>query len=317
MSDATQPAPAWNPTRTWTVTEQTIPFKDGFTWVRISTPENPTDLTPVIILHGGPGMAHNYVLPFEGFADPQWGNRTVIHYDQIGCGNSSHHPDAPTDFWTPALFVEEFNNLVQHLGLTSYHIVGQSWGGMLAAEIAVTQPAGLVSVSICNSPASMELWLQGAARLRAELPDGMDEKMKAHEAAGTVFDPDYLACVDEFYRRHVCAIPSKELADSTAQMEAEPTVYHTMNGPNEFLVIGTLTTWSVIDRLHNIIAPTFVLAGEFDEATPETWQPFVDNIPTVQHLVVPNTTHCTHIEQPETVLSALAAFHTAADSGAI
>ena len=69
--------------------------------------------------------------------------RTVIHYDQIGCGNSTHLPDAPADFWTPALFVEEFHTVREALGIDEYHLLGQSWGGMLSAEIAVLQPSGL------------------------------------------------------------------------------------------------------------------------------------------------------------------------------
>ena len=80
-------------------------------------------------------MAHNYVRNFAELADET--GRTVIHYDQIGCGNSTHLPDAPADFWTPALFVEEFHSVREALGVDEYHLLGQSWGGMLSAEIAV------------------------------------------------------------------------------------------------------------------------------------------------------------------------------------
>ena len=75
-------------------------------------------------------------------------------------------------------------------------------------------------------------------------------------------------------------------------MEAEPTVYHTMNGPNEFHVIGTLRDWSIIDRLHRVTAPTLVVAGEFDEATPATWAPFIANIPDAASHVFPGASHC-------------------------
>jgi L-proline amide hydrolase len=100
----------------------------------------------------------------------------------------------------------------------------------------------------------------------------------------------------------------QDFADSEAQMEAEPTVYHTMNGPNEFHVIGTLRNWSVIDRLPQIIAPTLVIAGEFDEATPATWQPFVDDIPDAGSHVFPQSSHCTHLEKPEEFRAVVAAF---------
>ena len=101
-----------------------------------------------------------------------------------------------------------------------------------------------------------------------------------HEAAGTVTDPEYLAATEEFYRRHVCrVVPTPtDFVDSEKQMEAEPTVYHTMNGPNEFHVLGTLRHWTVIEQLEQFVAPTLVIAGEFDEATPATWQPYAERI---------------------------------------
>ncbi|WP_082019116.1 proline iminopeptidase-family hydrolase [Brevibacterium linens] len=289
-------------TESWTVTERTIPFRTYETWIRISEPNTPRpDALPVVVLHGGPGMAHNYMLPFERLAAA---GRTVIHYDQLGCGNSTHLPDSPAEFWTPDLFVEEFFNLAASLGLDEFHVLGQSWGGMLAAEIAVRQPAALRSVSILNSPASMALWVQAAAELRLKLPAGMNETMSKYEAAGKTNDAEYLSCVDEFYRRHVCRVEPtpKEFVDSTKQMEAEPTVYHTMNGPNEFHVIGSLKDWSIVEELPKVNRPTLVLAGEYDEATPATWTPFVNKISDVRSVVIDGASHCAHLEQPAVVL---------------
>ena len=196
------------------------------------------------------------------------------------------------------------------LGFEQYHLLGQSWGGMLGAEIAVRRPDGLASLSICNSPASMELWLAAAALLRSELPTDTQEALDRHEAAGTVTDPEYLAAAQEFYQRHVCRLtptPS-DFLDSEAQMEAEPTVYHTMNGPNEFHVLGTLKSWSIMDRLDQVRAPTLVIAGEFDEAAPATWKPFAEKIPDARSHVFPDASHCTHLEKPEEFRAVIAAF---------
>ncbi|GAS95340.1 proline imino-peptidase [Mycolicibacterium canariasense] len=298
-------------------TTHTIPFRDHQTWVQITTPESErTDALPLFVLHGGPGMAHNYVANIAELADET--GRTVIHYDQIGCGNSTHLPDAPAEFWTPDLFVDEFHTIRTALGIDRYHVLGQSWGGMLGAEIAVRRPDGLASLSICNSPASMQLWVEGAAELRAQLPADTQAALARHEADGTVTDPEYLAATAEFYRRHVCRIEPmpEDFADSEAQMEAEPTVYHTMNGPNEFHVIGTLRNWTVIERLPAITAPVLVVAGEFDEATPATWQPYVDNIADVRSHVFPDTSHCTHLEKPAEFRAVIADFLASHDLAA-
>ncbi len=285
-----------------------IPFRQWQTWVRVTTPDNPVaGALPVVVLHGGPGMAHNYLRNLEGFADS---GRTVIHYDQLGCGNSTHLPEMPAEFWNPELFVAEFENLVAHLELTSFHLLGQSWGGMLGAEIAVRRVPGIASLAICNSPASMPLWVEGANELRAQLPADVQSALDRHEAAGTVTDPEYLAATEVFYSRHVCrVVPTPvDFAESEAQMEAEPTVYHTMNGPNEFHIVGTLREWTIIDRLPQIDVPTLVVAGEFDEATPQTWQPFVEKIPGVVSHVFAGASHCSHLEQPEEFMRVIGEF---------
>ena len=106
----------------------------------------------------------------------------------------------------------------------------------------------------------------------------------------------------------------QDLVDTIAQMEAEPTVYHTMNGPNEFHVLGTLRGWSIIDRLPQITAPTLVIAGEFDEATPATWQPYVDHISGAESHVFPDTSHCSHLEKPEEFRAVVAAFLASHDA---
>lgn len=291
-----------------TVSTLSIPFREWQTWVQVTTPEAPrAEALPLVVLHGGPGMAHDYVRNIAELADT---GRTVIHYDQLGCGRSTHLPDAPSDFWTPQLFVDEFENVVRHLGFEKVHVLGQSWGGMLGAEIAVRRIARVQSLAICNSPASMQLWVEGAAELRAQLPPEVRDALARHEANGTVADPEYLGAAEVFYARHVCrVIPTPlDFVDSEAQMEAEPTVYHTMNGPNEFHVIGTLRGWTVVDRLPAVDVPTLVVAGEFDEATPAAWQPFLDLIPGAVGHVFPGASHCTHLEQPEEFRAVIARF---------
>jgi len=291
------------------VETRTVPFRDLETWVQVTTPQTPVEgALPLIVVHGGPGMAHDYLRNLAALADET--GRTVVHYDQVGCGRSSHRPDAPADFWTPQLFVDEFANLVAALGFERYHLLGQSWGGMLGAEIAVRRPEGLASLAICNSPASMQLWVEGANALRAQLPEDVQVALDRHEADGTIEDPEYLDATQVFYERHVCrVVPApQDFVDTEAQMVAEPTVYHTMNGVNEFFVTGTLQDWTVIDRLDAVAAPTLVVAGEFDEATPETWAPFVERIPDVRSHVFPGASHCSHLEQPEAFRAVVGVF---------
>ena len=286
---------------------------DYQTWHRV-TGDLASPKLPLVIAHGGPGCTHDYVDSFKHLAEH---GRAVIHYDQIGNGKSTHLRDKGGDFWTVAFFLSELDNLLAHLGIADrYALLGQSWGGMLGAEHAVLQPKGLKALILANSLASMPLWTAGAAALRAQLPPDVQSALDRHEANGTTNDPEYLAATRAFYDRHVCRVVPwpPEVARTFAAIDDDPTVYHTMNGPNEFHVIGTMKSWSIIDRLDQIVAPTFVFRGEFDEATPECIQPFIDLIPDVEAAVFANSSHMPHVENQATCLAAVDAFLQRHDS---
>ncbi len=281
-------------------------FRDYRTWYRI-TGELGKGRTPVVILHGGPGCTHDYVDSFKGLAAD---GRAVIHYDQVGNGRSTHLRDKGADFWTPRLFLDELDNLLRHLGIASaYHIVGQSWGGMLAAEHAVLQPKGLKGLVIADSPASMALWLQEANRLREELPPEVQATLLKHERAGTTSSAEYAQAMRVFYDRHVCRVPwPPEVARTFAAIEEDPTVYHTMNGPSEFHVVGNLKEWSIIDRLDRIQAPTLLISGKYDEATKATVQPYADRIRDVRWVIFEHSSHMPHVEETARCLEVVGAF---------
>jgi L-proline amide hydrolase len=287
--------------------EGRAPFGPYETWYRITGDPNPSS-PPLIVVHGGPGAAHNYTLAIAGLAER---GRTVIHYDQVGCGRSTHLPERGADFWTVDLFLEELANLLDHLGVRdAYHLLGQSWGGMLASEYAVTRPVGLRSLVISNSPASMELWVREAVRLRSLMPEEQRDALDRHEREGTLDDPSYLAATQAFYDRHVCRVvpnPPEVLA-TTAAMNDDPTVYHTMNGPNEFYCVGTLRDWSIVERAGRIDVATLLVNGRYDEATPATMQPFFDAIADVRWEVFEESSHMPFVEETERYLAVVEAF---------
>ena len=139
----------------------------------------------------------------------------------------------------------------EHLDIAARHaVVGQSWGGMLAMEYALDHPEGLRGIVVADSPASMTLWVSEANRLREDLPADVQATLTRHEQAGTTDDPEYDAAVRVFYDRHLCRVPWPDCVQrSFDQTDADPTVYHTMNGPSEFHVIGSMKDWDISDRL--------------------------------------------------------------------
>lgn len=89
---------------------------------------------PVVVLHGGPGAHHDYLLPgFDALAT----GRTLIYYDQRGGGRSPVGRDVPVG-WRE--HVADLEDLRQEWGLDRLTILGYSWGGLLALLYAVEHP---------------------------------------------------------------------------------------------------------------------------------------------------------------------------------
>lgn len=287
--------------------EGRAPFGPYETWYKVVGDLN-SGKPPVFLLHGGPGAAHNYLENYRLLAND---GRAVIFYDQVGCGNSTLLPNKGADFWTPQLFVDELDNLVDHLGQRAgFHVLGQSWGGMLAAEYGVRRPKGLKTLTIANSPASMKLWVSEALRQRSLMPQDIQDALNKHEKAGTYTDPEYQKATNWVYERHVCRVVPfpPEVTASFDQVARNPTVYNVMNGPNEFFVIGTLQDWDITPELHKIDVPTFILSGRHDEATPACVQPYKDNIKGSRWVIFEESSHLPHVEERDLCVGTVARF---------
>jgi L-proline amide hydrolase len=293
--------------------EGTIPFGGYQTWYRIVGEREEPGKLPLLLLHGGPGAAHDYLEALDAMAAT---GRRVIYYDQLGCGKSAI-PESRPELWTVDLYVREVDAVRRALGLDRVHILGQSWGGMLGMEYALTRPAGLASLTIASSPASMVQWVEEANKLRAELPADVQDALTRHEAAGTFSDPEYQRAMDAFYARHVCRVQPlpEEVERSFAQIAANPEVYFTMNGPSEFHVIGTLKTWDILDRIGEIRVPTLITSGRHDEATPAIAGAIHERIGGSRWVLFEDSSHMPHCEEPERYARVLGDFLAEVERG--
>ena len=293
--------------QTFPTTEGFIPFHGYQTWYCIvGNGEEPGKL-PLLVLHGGPGVSHDYLEPLEAMTNT---GRRVIFYDQLGGGNSDH-PHNPS-LWTVELFVEELGAVRKALALERLHLLGQSWGGMLGMEYALTQPGGLVSLTVSDSPASMIQWGSELNRLRAQLPPEVQHTLLHHEQQGTTDSEEYQDAMLVFYHRHVCRVdPWPDCVTRTFEKLAQdPEVYNTMWGPSEFHITGTLKTWEITDHLHEINVPTLLLSGRYDEATPILVETIHRTIPGSEWIMFENSSHTPHVEETERYLQVLNRFLT-------
>lgn len=205
------------------------------TWYRIYGDLSKATPTPLITLHGGPGMTSGYLTPLEDLYE-RYGIPVII-YDQLGCGKSTHLPQrkGDTEFWTAELFIAELENLISKLniresGTKDFNLYGQSWGGMLGSLYASRHPRGLRKLILSNSPASMDLWLESCNGLRKHLPQHVQDALDKGEREKDYDSKDFEDAVMQFYKHHLCRVEPfpQVLMDIFDQIKEDPTVYHTM-----------------------------------------------------------------------------------------
>jgi len=276
-------------------TEGTVAFRDGETWYTVSQPEDlaPGRL-PLIALHGGPGMTHDYLRSLPGLFD----DRQVVLYDQFGTGNSSRRPDWDAQEWTIGLFVDQLRGLLAHLGFEEaggFHLLGHSWGGMLAQEYVLSHPAGLRSLILSDTSASTAAIMESMTPLLAAI---------------SAEEPDEQLQRSLFVERHFCRVtPMPEDIVRTYELIGEnPLVYAAMMGNPEVEVTGTLRDWTAVPRLPEIDVPTLVLAGEHDELQPVAWGPLAEHIPAVRVHVFAGASHTPFVELPQEYRAVVAPF---------
>lgn len=200
-----------------------------------------SDTTPLIALHGGPGGGHEYLTPLVDLHEKH--GMTVIFYDQIGCGQSTHLQEKMGDdsFWTFDLFVKELDNLVDHLKLreNGFYLLGQSWGGMLGSTYAGRRPQGLKKLVLVSSPASIPLYLEGVQGLLAGLPEETRKTLEECDRKGDHESEAFQNASLVWNKKHVCRIDPMPEPVQTAfkHLKEDPTSYLTMYAANFFISI--------------------------------------------------------------------------------
>lgn len=263
--------------------------------------------TPLLTLHGGPGVGHDYLEPLEALG----ADRPIVFYDQLGCGKS----DKPDDcsLWHIDRFVDEISTVRNALGLDRVHLLGQSWGGWLAIEYMMSKPPGIVSLLLASTSASLPQWARETAYLKTTLPQEVQDTIRRYEAVGQFNHPEYEAAMMEFYNRYVCRLEPwpEPLARSLNNLMSNPVAYAsyvTIQGPTEFTITGNLKDWDRTNRLDEIAVPTLLTFGRYDEFTAACAETLQRGIPNSELVIFEQSAHMAHLEETERYLQVLRDF---------
>ncbi|MEO7652152.1 MAG: proline iminopeptidase-family hydrolase, partial [Bryobacteraceae bacterium] len=232
--------------------------------------------------------------------------RPVIFYDQLGCGKS----DRPADpsLWCAQRFVRELAQLREALGLERFHLLGHSWGAMLAVDYLLAGGTGVERLILASPALSIPRWMEDADRLRRLLPAGVQAVLDGHEAAGTTRSEAYDRASEEYYKRFLCRVNPTPEPMQRSHDAAGAAVYQAMWGPSEFEVTGNLRDYDRTGSLGKITTPTLFTCGRFDEATPEATAWYHSLVPGSQFVVFEQSAHMAHMEEPARYLAVLRGF---------
>lgn len=289
-----------------TVSEGYADFRGYRTWYRIAG-ELGSGATPLMALHGGPGSTHHYFGPLDGLA----AERPVVVYDQVGCGAS----DRPQDIeWSVAVFRDEVDAVRSQLGLDRIHLLGTSWGGMLALEHVLSGAEGIVGLILSSTLASVHQWAAEQMKLREALPADVVEVFERHERAGTYDDPEYERAMEAYFDRHFYRGPKPRAELDRMSASKSVAVYRAMQGPNEWTITGALRGWDVRDRLGEIDVPTLVIRGRHDMSTDPISATLVNGIQGAREVVLENSSHTPVLEETDQYLQAISDFMKVAET---
>jgi len=278
-----------------------IKVKGGKIWYSISAEDKAT--IPLLLLHGGPGASHYYLEPLRALSV----QRPVILYDQLGCGRSERPKD--NTLWIIERFIDEIEMLREELKLNKVHILGHSWGTMLAVDYMLTRkPQGVASLILSSPCLSVSRWQDDCRRFISEL-DPFDRRVIEESEASRNFDSEqYRQAMLNFYKKHLCRIyPWPECVEKTFENMGTD-VYGYMWGPSEFSVMGTLKNYERADKLKDIKLSVLFTCGRYDESSPETTEYFHKMVRGSEFKIFEDAAHMHHIEKTELYLDTASAF---------
>ena len=286
-----------------TYKEGSAAVEGGNIWYQVVSDEATQSKTPLLVVHGGPGLSHDYLNVLIKIAH----DRPVIFYDQLGCGYSAI-TDNDNSLWTKERYQRELETLVEALHLQQLHLLGHSWGGGLAADYAVNHSDTVKSLTLASPLLSAAMWKKDTQQLLKQLPQEMQKAIRTNEEQGTFDAEDYRQASETYAQLFICRMKEwpKSLVTVTAQKNMD--IYKTMWGPSEFTVIGNLNQFDTIREVTKLIMPILFTCGKYDEVRPETLASIVQHVPQGQLVIYPHSAHMAFLEETDDYIKNLRLF---------
>ena len=247
---------------------------------------------PIIVIHGGPVLDHSYFLPqFEALKE----DYQLIFYDQRVCGKSGLGMDSST--MNIDGFIDDIALLADSLGLKDPHILGHSWGGLLAMKYAIKYPDTHGKLVLSNSmPPSAQLFQEESETL-ATRTTPYDSLRRAR-----LLQSDMMKEFPGITIQKIMMIAFKnQFSDTTRRSQLNLTIPHDYMERSQrfFLLGGDISSYNIVEKLASIKRPTLILYRDTEPAAEITADIFIENIPDVRLEIIPDCGHFPFVEKPE------------------
>ena len=270
---------------------------------------------PLVIVHGGPGASHDYLLPY---LLPLARHHRLVFLDERGSGRSEKLEDATQ--YTVENMVEDVEAVRRSLNLGKIDLLGHSYGGVLAQAYALKYQANLSHLVLCSTFHSTKAVNEVFQKMKAAMAPELRARIDKAEAAGLYghgkdyeknrYPLDYMTAAwgegyfPYLYRNH----PDANFDPAMSGVMSWDLYREMWGSHGEFLIDGNLVSVEYGDRLKTIAVPTLITVGDHDECDPSIARDMNARIPGSKLVVLPNSGHMTFVDQPKQFLAAVDEF---------
>lgn len=250
---------------------------------------------PTVVLHGGPGADHGYLLPgFDRLAT----RRLLIYYDQRGGGRSPVPREVPVG-WRE--HVEDLEALRQLWEIPRLSIAGYSWGALLALLYALEHPDRIASLALISAA---PVWRGARAEFERRLAERNDAAEIRAERARVQAGGLRERSADEYRRKMFELSVAGYFHDWRRAHELTP---FRITGRTQDAVWDSLGDFDLRLRIPSLQVPAIVLHGE-DDPIPMSAAETLAGLLRARLVRIPDCGHVPYVEAPDVFATELNAF---------
>jgi proline-specific peptidase len=260
---------------------------------------------PLFVVHGGPGASHDYFLPH---LLPLARTKRLVFIDERGSGRSERLENAK--LYTVANMVEDVEAVRAALDLGKVHLLGHSFGGVIAQAYAFKYPQRLSTLLLCSTFHTTKAINRALADMKAAMPPELRERIEKMERDGLYgkgqpwrwgrYPDDYMkaAWAEGYFPYLYQARPDPAYDPSPGPMMGWDVYREMWGSTGEYVVDGNLASFDATEGLRKLRVPTLLTVGDHDESAPWIAEEIARLVPGAKLVVFPKSGHMTFVDQP-------------------